>query len=394
VGSAPAESLLREMAESTGGACEFATPHESMAEAVQRLLTRIRQALPVQAHVEMTTNALWMSTLPRRIAAGETVHLFMRLPTRPEVAPALQVAGQRNAQAELSLRKDDLVARLVAARQIGMITDKSLARETAERYQLVTEETNLLLVIERAEADKTDGMPALHKVKPMVAAGWSGASRMVQMSSVRYSSMSEPILEAQGSFITKASYDLGSNSVPSVWRSNRSQSAAMVDSLASGGMDDFEIPAFLRKQSGDDQRTRQPASKVKVSMSPTGRQRATTAAQLIEAFNQAAAQGLAFRPALRAVTDLPLETWLCQLIVSASRQAGGPVKSWACYLLWLHEHGTPGLTLNPEALALVEGQVKKIDAQVRLVIEQAFQQQTSAVLQLERSNDKKNFVKS
>ncbi len=151
-------------------------------------------------------------------------------------------------------------------------------------------------------------------------------------------------------------------------------------------MDDFEIPAFLRRQSGDDQRTFQPASKVQVSTPPPGRQRATpvttTAAQLIEAFNQAAAQGLAFRPALRAVTDLPLETWLCQLIVNASKQAGGPVKAWACYLLWLHEHGASGLTLTPEALALVEGQVKNIDAQTRLDIDQIFQEQSSAVFQL------------
>jgi len=36
--------------------------------------------------------------------------------------------------------------------------------------------------------------------------------------------------------------------VPSVWRTNRTQAAAKVDALASGGMDDYEIPAFLRKQ--------------------------------------------------------------------------------------------------------------------------------------------------
>jgi cell division protein FtsZ len=36
--------------------------------------------------------------------------------------------------------------------------------------------------------------------------------------------------------------------VPSVWRTNRVQAAAKVDALASGGMDDYEIPAFLRKQ--------------------------------------------------------------------------------------------------------------------------------------------------
>ena len=42
--------------------------------------------------------------------------------------------------------------------------------------------------------------------------------------------------------------DYGNISVPSVWRTNRTQAAAKVDALASGGMDDFEIPAFLRKQ--------------------------------------------------------------------------------------------------------------------------------------------------
>ncbi|MBU6501235.1 MAG: cell division protein FtsZ [Burkholderiales bacterium] len=42
--------------------------------------------------------------------------------------------------------------------------------------------------------------------------------------------------------------DYGNMTVPSVWRTNRTQAAAKVDALSSGGMDDFEIPAFLRKQ--------------------------------------------------------------------------------------------------------------------------------------------------
>ncbi|MEY4750561.1 MAG: hypothetical protein RIQ60_2775 [Pseudomonadota bacterium] len=36
--------------------------------------------------------------------------------------------------------------------------------------------------------------------------------------------------------------------VPSVWRNNRTQAAAKVDALASNGMEEIEIPAFLRKQ--------------------------------------------------------------------------------------------------------------------------------------------------
>ena len=58
-----------------------------------------------------------------------------------------------------------------------------------------------------------------------------------------------PTLNAGGSSMGGSSQpDYGSMSVPSVWRTNRTQAAAKVDALASGGMDDFEIPAFLRKQ--------------------------------------------------------------------------------------------------------------------------------------------------
>ena len=42
--------------------------------------------------------------------------------------------------------------------------------------------------------------------------------------------------------------DYGQYATPSVWRSNRAQAAARVEALSSNGMDEIEIPAFLRKQ--------------------------------------------------------------------------------------------------------------------------------------------------
>ena len=61
---------------------------------------------------------------------------------------------------------------------------------------------------------------------------------------------SGPVLvgAAQASIGSAQQPDYGNMSEPSVWRTNRTQAAAKVDALASGGMDDFEIPAFLRKQ--------------------------------------------------------------------------------------------------------------------------------------------------
>src|SRR3954451_534474 len=61
------------------------------------------------------------------------------------------------------------------------------------------------------------------------------------------------VVAGPGSIVTREMQaatqpDYGGLSVPSVWRTNRTQAAAKVDALSSGGMDDFEIPAFLRKQ--------------------------------------------------------------------------------------------------------------------------------------------------
>ena len=50
--------------------------------------------------------------------------------------------------------------------------------------------------------------------------------------------------------MTRTQPDYGGMQSPSVWRKppDRTMAAARVDALSSGGMDDYEIPAFLRKQ--------------------------------------------------------------------------------------------------------------------------------------------------
>jgi cell division protein FtsZ len=53
--------------------------------------------------------------------------------------------------------------------------------------------------------------------------------------------LTQPVHTAQ------TAHDYSSLSVPSVWRNGRT-AAAKVDALASNGMDEIEIPAFLRKQ--------------------------------------------------------------------------------------------------------------------------------------------------
>ncbi|MCG3190616.1 MAG: Cell division protein FtsZ [Burkholderiaceae bacterium] len=53
---------------------------------------------------------------------------------------------------------------------------------------------------------------------------------------------------AQQPAVANGAPDYGQYATPSVWRSNRAQAAAKVEALSSNGMDEIEIPAFLRKQ--------------------------------------------------------------------------------------------------------------------------------------------------
>jgi cell division protein FtsZ len=60
--------------------------------------------------------------------------------------------------------------------------------------------------------------------------------------------VAQPGAAAPGGGTTSMAPNYEGMSTPSVWRSARSQAAAKVDALASSGVDEIEIPAFLRKQ--------------------------------------------------------------------------------------------------------------------------------------------------
>lgn len=345
VGSAPAESLLREMAEATGGACEFVSPNEDMARAIQRLLGRIRNTLPVKAVISMDDSPLWSSPLPRRMAAGETAHVFMRLPTAPIRSPILRLTGQEEASVEFSVREDDLIAHLVAASQVGLTADKAQAMAVAERYQLVTDDTNLLLVIERDDAEKTDGMPLLHQVRPMLAAGWGGTGKTRRVKVAPHSGVTINLSMA------------APTSTPSA-PSSGSFKALLDDSDDLDDFDEPEISDFLSMESDKAFWD----SELFASSGSNEQTGPATAVQIISAFNAEARLGQPYRSTLRAVIALGISPRLNGVLAQASRQVGSLQKAWACYLLWLHEIGLPELWLTDEALDLVQSQLEAIGA--------------------------------
>jgi cell division protein FtsZ len=89
----------------------------------------------------------------------------------------------------------------------------------------------------------------------VVATGLTGAGAQrgsQPLKVIRTGTYNEPIVtesaQAQVTMPTTQSVTTANYDTPTVWRTNRTQAAAKVDALSSGGMDDLEIPAFLRKQ--------------------------------------------------------------------------------------------------------------------------------------------------
>ena len=234
VGSSPAEGVLRALAEATGGACEFATPGEALEAAAGRMLVRIRQQPWRDARIDWGCEPLWQTALPTSVFGGDTVIAFAGM-SAPAAAPTVRLLAvdTQGAQTEVARGEadapcpGDTLPRIAAARRIAT-ADEGAALELAVAYQLMSKHTNCILVHQRAEADKATEAAELHRASSMLAAGWGATSTVMESASMDYSALS----------------------TPSVWRTaRRSVSSDIRFSMAS--VDDFEIPAFLRKQDAD-----------------------------------------------------------------------------------------------------------------------------------------------
>jgi Ca-activated chloride channel family protein len=112
-------------------------------------------------------------------------------------------------------------------------------------YTLVTDETNFILVHERSEEEKAQEMPDAHKVPQMLAAGWGGTGSVIRTGSVLSNVASFDIMYDDVPF--GACMNASVLGTPAVWR-GRTSAAARINALDSGSLDDYQIPAFLRKQ--------------------------------------------------------------------------------------------------------------------------------------------------
>lgn len=196
VGSSPAEGVLRALAEATGGACEFATPGEALEAAAKRMLGRMRQQVWRSLRIEWGGEPVWHTALPAGAFGGDTLIAFAGSASR--VAPsAVRLFAKDAGGTTIELARGEAqapcpgesVARIAASCRLAG-ADEAESLRLALAYQLMTPQTNCILVHERLEADKATGEAELHRVSSMLAAGWGATSSLAPMrsgESIRFS---------------------------------------------------------------------------------------------------------------------------------------------------------------------------------------------------------------
>jgi Ca-activated chloride channel family protein len=414
VGSAPAESLLRELAEVSGGACEMVSPNQSMQQAVARLLERLRHACAIDCRLESDEELLYQSPSPREISQGDTVHQWAQSSHKPLAAPRQRwtLSGQTliHQAEQLLWDTDGVLPRLCAAQRLHDTTDTQRQRALAVQYQLVTPHTNFILVHTRAEGEKAQDLPLLQQVAQMQAAGVGGHGTVML-----HDSMPARRPPASLMMLRTGSAPVSTGSItPSVWRSSRTHAAARVDNMANAGMDDIEIPAFLRKAADGadtpalpshaskpiikayspppDTTVAAPVSTPVLTSPPAPTQQAlppdywqqqrqrtysntftqlsvvlqsldapnNPLVDLLQQFNTQAYGKRNFRAALSVSLGTARTAFMADFVLHHAKALGNPALVWAVLLLWLADEKS--LPLDRHARRLLEVELASVDS--------------------------------
>jgi len=215
VGTAVAETFLKSLSRVTQGACELVAPQEGMAERVLEQFHRMRQPKLGELSIEWPEVPEWQTALPEAVFAGDTVHVFAGFAKPVEGGVTLKIRGSQDVLTHVSTGAETGVPRIAAARRMDTATDAESLRLALD-YQLLSRWTNFLVIAERA--DKAEDLPEIHHVPQMLAAGWGGTADSISLSCV-------------------SSSGRGRN--------------ALAHAMAASGVDRYDIPAFLRRQSDD-----------------------------------------------------------------------------------------------------------------------------------------------
>lgn len=171
IGAAPVEALARQLAQRTGGGCEFVGPDENAEAAIVRTFKRLRSTPRSMAAVSWPATPVWVAPLPSAVFPGDTLHLMAGFKEKPiagvrvtvrEATGATQVIAQ-----ELGTEVDgDRIPRLAASSRLQQLPQEERSA-LAVKYQLVSAYTSLVVVAERAAHEQPRQLPTIVPVKHM-----------------------------------------------------------------------------------------------------------------------------------------------------------------------------------------------------------------------------------
>jgi len=187
VGHSTSEKILRQLSEASGGFCELVSPNEGMANHIVSHFRRLRAPRMMPTYI--WPGQVLRQDAPYTVFAGDTAILSARLSNmgnhdlRVNMAHADLKSVIQPARGLLA----SLLPRLVAARLLPADNIKQ-AREEAVQYQLVTEHTSLIAVMERDQAPDTISLPTIVDVPQMSVRSSMASSLVACMSFERLSS--------------------------------------------------------------------------------------------------------------------------------------------------------------------------------------------------------------
>ena len=186
VGSAVSAGFLKRISELTAGACELVSPRENMSERIVRHFKRIHQPRASSVRIEWPEEPI--RQIPdefETVYAGDTLHTFAWFNNPPrgdshlvmELEDGRMVTQKVQFSTKLQSSKNltDILPRVAAHTRLQTMDDAESAQMAVD-YQLVTEYTSYVLVVERSEGEKLETLPALRKVDHALAAGYGGIS--------------------------------------------------------------------------------------------------------------------------------------------------------------------------------------------------------------------------
>lgn len=317
VGHSPAESLLQAICQGTGGHCEMVTPGEDLTPAVMRVFRRVRAGQPIAVEVDWGVEPLWQSAFPRVAFSGQTLHLMALLPPQASGASGTRAqlrwcVGDQAHDEEVRVDESTTneLAKVGGAQRISQAKNDAEALQLALDYQLVTEQTNLLLVHVRAESEKTDAAPVMQRIAQMPAAGQFGVGVTLACRSAPVTSLAS---HASGTAFSIDGVVLAS--------------AARTDRQTLSGpdlWDEFVIPAYIR--SGGN-----PPLMQKVQQPITAEQ----ASALLAAFNQAAETETDVTRAFESLPGKLVPDWIESQIEDITTMVGQPAVAIAIVIQWV-----------------------------------------------------------